>query len=327
WINFLGWIILPQLVTNWIQRIYYKIFYYAGANIPRPGQLKYAIHRRRIFVIVVLSYLIYTIADVIYSIKPNYYDELKISQDFTIKEIKANFRKLQLEYHPDKNQEEGAQEIFIWLRVAYDTLTDPVKRFAYDRFGPEINNWNNCITLRDYFVNGLTSFVGFYIGTGLVLFILNVLGKGQFGRFWRLVVFLAIACFEASMILHPKPPVITSLFLSRWVIFEQIIILRQLFVTIFIAISQIGPVLFPSDEIIIGPSLTNLENLSRVAAEESKNQLRLGFQPFQGDISAQKQLEKKMESLLIETYLYQNDPELNKMYSQVYQRVVRTKNQ
>ncbi|CAG8834004.1 24128_t:CDS:2, partial [Gigaspora margarita] len=294
WLNFLGWTILPQLVTNWVQIIYYRLVYYAGANIPKPGQPKYELHRRRIFVVVVLSYLIYTIVDAVYSIKPNYYDELKINQDFTIKEIKANFRKLQLEYHPDKNQEEGAQETFIWLRAAYDTLTDPVKRYAYDRFG-----------------------------TGLVLFILNVLGKGQFGRFWRLVVFFAIACLEASMILHPKPPVITSLFLSRWAIFEQIIILRQLFITTFIAISQVGPMLFPSDEIIISPSLANLETLSRIAVEESKNQLRASFQPFQGNITAQKELEKKMESLLVETFLYQNDPELNKMYSQVYQRVVK----
>ncbi|CAG8558920.1 hypothetical protein C2G38_2102857 [Gigaspora rosea] len=323
WLNFLGWTILPQLVTNWIQIIYYRLVYRAGADLPKRGQPKYELHRRRIFVVVVLSYLIYTIVDAVYSINPNYYDELKINQDFTIKEIKANFRKLQLEYHPDKNQEEGAQETFIWLRAAYDTLTDPVKRYAYDRFGTEINNWNNCSILRDYLVNGLASFLGFYIGTGLVLFILNVLGKGQFGRFWRLVVFLAIACLEASMILHPKPPVITSLFLSRWTIFEQIIILRQLFITTFIAISQVGPVLFPSDEIIISPSLANLEALSRIAVEESKNQLRASFQPFQGNITAQKELEKKMESLLVETFLYQNDPELNKMYSQAYQRVVK----
>ncbi|CAG8605907.1 21029_t:CDS:2 [Cetraspora pellucida] len=328
WINFLGWAILPQLATNCVQSIYYRTVYYAGANIPKPGQPRYALHRKRIFVIVVLAYLIYTIVDVIHSRKPNYYDELNISQDFTIKEIKTNLRKLQLEYHPDKNQEQGAQETFILLRVAYDTLTDPVKRFAYDRFGAEINNWNNCITLRDYLVNGWTSFFGFYIGTGLVLFILNILGKGQFGRFWRFVVFFAIACLEASMILHPNPPFITSLFLSRWVIFEQIIILRQLFITIFVALSQIGPVLFPSDEIIISPSLVSLETISKVAAIESRNFLQTSFQPFQEDIAAQKELEKKMENLVVDAVLYQNDPELTQMYSQVYQRMAnRRKNQ
>ncbi|CAG8633496.1 16747_t:CDS:1, partial [Racocetra persica] len=163
---------------------------------------------------------------------------------------------------------------------------------------------------------------------GLVLFILNVLGKGQFGRFWRFVVFFAIACLEASMILHPNPPFITSLFLSRWVIFEQIIILRQLFITTFIALSQIGPVLFPSDEIIISPSLVGLETLSKVAATESRNMLRTSFQPFQENITAQKELEKKMENLVVDAFLYQNDPELTQTYGQVFQRAVnRRKNQ
>ncbi|CAG8685043.1 6879_t:CDS:1, partial [Racocetra fulgida] len=112
------------------------------------------------------------------------------------------------------------------------------------------------------------------------------------------------------MILHPNPPFITSLFLSRWVIFEQIIILRQLFITTFIALSQIGPVLFPSDEIIISPSLVGLETLSKVAATESRNLLRTSFQPFQENVTAQKELEKKMENLVVDAFLYQNDPEL-----------------
>src|ERR1044071_4088098 len=94
WLNFLGWTFLPSLATNWIQNIYYKIVYRAGANIPKPGQQKYASHRRRIYIFVVLAYLIYTIVEVIHSIPPNYYDLLEVDQNFTTKELKSNLRKL-----------------------------------------------------------------------------------------------------------------------------------------------------------------------------------------------------------------------------------------
>lgn len=39
----------------------------------------------------------------------------------------------QLVFHPDRNSEQQAESNFILLRKAYDTLNDPVKRFAYDR--------------------------------------------------------------------------------------------------------------------------------------------------------------------------------------------------
>lgn len=94
WLSFFGWSFLPGLVTNWIQNIYYRIVYRAGENIPKPGQPKHKIHRRRIYIFVVVVYLIYTIVEVIHSIPPNYYNLLGVGQDFTSKELKSNLRKL-----------------------------------------------------------------------------------------------------------------------------------------------------------------------------------------------------------------------------------------
>ena len=94
WLSFLGWTFLPSLATNWIQSIYYRIVYRAGDNIPRPGQRKYVLHRRRIYIFVVLAYLIYTIVEVIHSIPSNYYNLLGVNQKFTPKELKSNLRKL-----------------------------------------------------------------------------------------------------------------------------------------------------------------------------------------------------------------------------------------
>ncbi|MBT3282475.1 MAG: DnaJ domain-containing protein [Cryomorphaceae bacterium] len=62
----------------------------------------------------------------------NPYEELKVSKDFTPKELKTQFRKLSKKYHPDKK---GNPDKFINLKIAYDILSDAKKRAYYDETG------------------------------------------------------------------------------------------------------------------------------------------------------------------------------------------------
>ncbi len=64
----------------------------------------------------------------------DYYLILKISPNATIEEIKASFRRLARQYHPDLNPDDPeAAECFKAISEAYDTLSDPLKRRRYDR--------------------------------------------------------------------------------------------------------------------------------------------------------------------------------------------------
>jgi molecular chaperone DnaJ len=66
----------------------------------------------------------------------DFYAILGVPRSATAEEIKKAYRKLAMQYHPDKNQgNKKAEEKFKELSVAYDTLSDPQKRKNYDQFG------------------------------------------------------------------------------------------------------------------------------------------------------------------------------------------------
>jgi len=67
--------------------------------------------------------------------KRDYYEVLGVSRNAGDDEVKRAFRRLAKQYHPDANKEEGAESRFIEINEAYEVLSDPQKRAAYDRYG------------------------------------------------------------------------------------------------------------------------------------------------------------------------------------------------
>jgi molecular chaperone DnaJ len=68
--------------------------------------------------------------------KIDYYEVLSVSRDASDQELKTSYRKLAMQYHPDRNPDDpSAEEKFKECSEAYQILSDPEKRAAYDRYG------------------------------------------------------------------------------------------------------------------------------------------------------------------------------------------------
>ena len=69
------------------------------------------------------------------SAKRDYYEVLGVSKTSSLDEIKNQYRKLALKFHPDRNQSADAGEHFKEISEAYAILSDSEKKQTYDQHG------------------------------------------------------------------------------------------------------------------------------------------------------------------------------------------------
>jgi hypothetical protein len=314
-----------------VQSIWYGITIRAGDPRPQPGTPRYIQHRKRIHIIVVSAYLLYTIYEADWDMRraSDFYQDLGINHSATDRDIKSRFRRLAAIHHPDKvsTAQPSSEGYFLHLKLAQDTLLDPAKRFAYDRFGPDITQWRHCSSIRDYLVNGLQSTLPYYGATAVFMYILGMMGYLEWGKYWRWLTLIVLCVFELHTISRAYFPPIAAKFLNPllttftahppYLPFQLIQLTRKIAITIYIAFSQIGPLLqSPSTahlqgdpEIVLKQQLDRLEQMVKFADIEATRLMEMERAPFAGDPHALREVQGKIKEWLVQNTI-RNDPEV-----------------
>ena len=339
-----------QLVTGFAQSLYYNITIRAGDPKPRPGTPRHAEHRRRIHILVVSLYLLYTIYEADFELRAagNYYTDLGVSFNASEREVKSRFRRLAALYHPDKastsdTSQADVNAYFVRLKSAADTLTDPAKRFAYERFGPDIVQWQHCVTIRDYVMRGAQVVIPYYGLAAAFLYGMGLLGYLDWGRFERWVVMVILCVFELHTITRPSRPVLfervinplVGLVAGRppYLPFQAILLARKLCVTLYIAFSQIGPMLTAdtsggqvvvarqggNEEELLRQGLERLETTVKALDVDTTRQLEMEMAPYAGDEEMLGKVRGKVKEWLVQNTI-RADPMVRDALGRTFQK-------
>lgn len=83
-------------MTGWVQTAYYAVWIRAGDPKPQPGSRAFAEHRRRIFILVVVAYLLYTVYEADWQLRQagDFYQDLGVRHDVDERGLQSRFRRL-----------------------------------------------------------------------------------------------------------------------------------------------------------------------------------------------------------------------------------------
>ncbi|KAF9089723.1 hypothetical protein BGX23_006481 [Mortierella sp. AD031] len=278
-LSLVGWAFIPTFLTHLIQLTYHAFRYGSKSpHLPRRGSVRFSTDFNRILMTIVLVYLCSLVFQGVRSMEPNHYDTLGLNFGaFTQKQLKTNFRKASLQYHPDKVGQAGA-DTFVKIRAAHEVLVDPTLRTAYDRFGlTTTQKCTTCKTNKDYLHEGFKQFYTFYVGAVTVLCLFNLVGKGSYGR----------------------------------VTFEHIEILHQLYISVSVAFLQVGPLLFSSKALAkqqtAADLMKRLQALSEISAAETLIQVKSWMDTLVSQDECVIRLRRELGYMSLEMKLGQDD--------------------
>lgn len=215
---------------------------------------------------------------------------------------------------------------------------DPVKRFAYDRFGPGITDWRHCSSIREYVVHGLQiTTLPMYAVAAVTMYVLGMMGYLEWGTYWRWFTLVALCVFELHAISRPYLPAVATNFINPvislfsnhppYLPFQLIILLRKMAFTLYIAFSQIGPLLQSPEaqkmqakpEVALKQSLDRLDILAQAVEIDAARMLELEISPYRGEMQVLEALKAKVKDWLTQNTIYA-DPEVRDAMGRVVPR-------
>ncbi|KAF2475936.1 uncharacterized protein BDR25DRAFT_253586 [Lindgomyces ingoldianus] len=329
---FIVWQFIIPLVAGWTQTILYGIFIRAGDPKPPPGSLRFVRHRRQLLMLIYAAYFAFIIYEIDFNLQraSNAYNDLGVPVNVGESGLQSRFRKLTVRFHPDKVgpnvDQEAANNYYVHLKHARDTILDPAKRFAYDRFGPDVlHQCQQCLTVRDYTSHALL--VVLYTYGALLIFLVgaNALGFFKDGAYWRYWAVLAIATFEVRTALRPDHPPFLSQYLNPLLLslglrpaylpFQATLIIRKAslsaaqFLGLLIPLYRDDPQkpARPADdsEEARHRQLDRLEAVVRDATMDTSRLLDLESVPFRENEKAKSELRDALKKYMVQNVVHQ----------------------
>jgi hypothetical protein len=167
------------------------------------------------------AYFLFTIYEVDHGLQQasNAYNDLGVPVAVDESGLASRFRKLTVRFHPDKVgpgvDRDKANDYYVHLKQARDVILDPAKRFAYDRFGPDIlRQCTHCVTVREYTMHALLVVLYTYGALLIFMFGANALGYLKDGAYWRYLAILAVATYEVRTAMRPDHPPLLAAYLN-----------------------------------------------------------------------------------------------------------------
>lgn len=162
--------------------------------------------------------------------RENYYLYLNVTPNATKQEIQTAYRQSAKIYHPDKNTDSAADSSFIKLKLAYDVLTNDVRRSYYNRFGDYKNGEVDDSTATLLICLSLVQQTLFFI----IGYFLSYPKKSRFSRQIFLVYNIASFCFELQFrFIEDDTTFDWFPYFGYFLPFEKILLLRTLFPVVF----------------------------------------------------------------------------------------------
>ena len=283
------------------------------------------------------AYLLYTLYEADFELRRqgSFYGDLSVPLAATDREIKSRFRRLAALYHPDKAAQSGADPAqanahFVHLKTAADTLLDPARRFAYDRFGPDVVAWQHCTTVRDFVARGAQVLIPYYGVAAVALYAFGLLGYLDWGRYERWLVLALVLLFELYAVTRPAPPWLLARVVNPlierfgapgrapYLPFQAVSLARRASMTLYIAFSQIGPLLAADtregrlevrkaaddDAAALREGLDHLEKTVDALGTDADRLLAMEMSPFAADEAALASVRAKMRHWLVQNTIH-----------------------
>ena len=226
------------------------------------------------------------------------------------------------------------------LKTASETLVEPARRFAYERFGPDVVEWKNCATVRDYVLRGCQVLVPYYCVAAAALYLLGLLGYLSWGKYWRWLTLVSLCVFELHTVTRPAFPAFVASFVNPlltsltshppYLPFQIISLARRCSITLYIAFSQIGPLLrskeqrsaalsLDSSEKALLQGLDRLDQTAKTLDADATRLMELEMAPFAGDAEAINSMRSKLKEWLVQNTI-RSDPMVRDALGRSFQK-------